>query len=98
MIGARMAAVLTPTSGQGVKRGIVMARDAGYIDLKGENTGDRTIRYVVPWDVKAKSPNPALASALQRLKVGDSVAVTWIASPERLWVNQVQLVAPTRKK
>jgi hypothetical protein len=91
-------AVLTPTGGQGVKRGIVMARDAGYIDLKGENQGDLTVRYVVPWDAKAKGPNPALASALQRLNAGDRVAVAWSANPERLWVNQVQLVSPAPNK
>jgi hypothetical protein len=34
--------VLTPTSGQGIKRGIVKARDAGYVDLKGEKRGDLT--------------------------------------------------------
>lgn len=89
-------AVLTPTSGQGVKRGLVMARDAGYIDLKGENRGDLTVRYVVPWDAKAKGPNPALATALQRLQVGDRVAVAWSANPERLWVNQVKLVSPAK--
>jgi hypothetical protein len=91
-------AVLTPTRGQGVKRGTVMDRDAGYIDLKGENQGDHTVRYVVPWDAKAKGPNPALASALQRLNVGDQVAVAWSANPERLWVNQVQLVSPAPTK
>lgn len=91
-------AVLTPTKGQGIKRGIVMARDAGYIDLKGENKGDLTVRYVVPWDVKAKAPNPTVAAALQRLNVGDQVAVTWSANPERVWVNQVQLVSPAKTK
>lgn len=86
-------AVLTPTSGQGVKLGTVMARDAGSIDLKGENREDLTVRYVVPWDAKAKGPNPGLVKALQGLNVGDRVAVTWIANPERLWVSQVKLVS-----
>jgi hypothetical protein len=86
-------AVLTPTSGQGVKRGIVMARDAGSVDLKGEDRGDLTVRYVVPWDAKAKAPNPGLVKALQGVNVGDRVAITWIANPERLWVTQVKIVS-----
>lgn len=85
--------VLTPTSGRGVKTGTVVARDAGYVDLKGENRGDHTTRYVVPWDAKAKAPNPALSAAVQGLNVGDRVALGWNANPERLWVSQVQVVS-----
>jgi hypothetical protein len=91
-------AVLTPSKGQGVKTGVVMARDAGYVDLKGENRGDITVRYTVPWDGKAKGPKPALAKALQDLNVGDRVAVTWNADAERIWVNQVKLVSRARTK
>lgn len=91
-------AVLTPTSGRGVKRGIVMARDTGYLDLKGENRGDRTVRYVVPWDAKAKGPNPALANAVQGLRVGDRAVVTWGANPERLWLLQVKRLSPAPTK
>src|SRR5437870_5376732 len=69
-------AVLTPTRGQGVASGTVMARDSGYVDLKGTGRGAITIRYIVPWDAKAKGPTPALAEALKRLNVGDNVAVT----------------------
>jgi hypothetical protein len=89
--------VLTPTGGQGVKRGTVIARDAGYVDVKGENRGDLTIRYVVPYDVKAKAPKPALSAAIQRLNVGDRVAVTWIANPERVWASQVKVVSAAAK-
>jgi hypothetical protein len=85
--------VLTPTSGRGVKTGTVVARDAGYVDLKGGNRGDHTVRYVVPWDAKAKAPNRALAGAVQGLSVGDRVALDWSANPERLWVNQVKVVS-----
>lgn len=91
-------AMLTPTSGQGVKRGTVMALGTGSLDLKGEGRGDVTVRYVAPWDPKAKGPNPALVGALQRLNVGDRVAVTWIANPERLWLLQVKLVSPSPTK
>jgi len=91
-------AVLTPTSGRGVKRGIVVARDAGYVDLKGERPKDLTVRYIVPWDAKAKGPNPALANALKRLQVGDRVVVSWIANPERLWVTQVKRLSPAPAK
>jgi hypothetical protein len=92
-------AVLTPAGGRGVIRGIVMACDGGSLDLKAENRGSITVRYVVPWDVKAKGPNPVMASELQRLNVGDKVMVAWIANPERMWVNQVKLVsrAPASK-
>jgi len=90
--------VLTPTRGQGVKRGIIMARDGGHVDLKGENRGDLTVRYVVPWDAKAKGPMPALASALKDLNVGDRVVIAWSANPERLWLNQVKLVSRGRAK
>jgi hypothetical protein len=85
--------VLTPTGGQGVARGTVMARDAGNLDLKGENRGDITVRYVVPWDAKAKGPIPALSEAVKGLNVGDKVMIAWNANPERLWLNNVKLLS-----
>jgi hypothetical protein len=91
-------AVLTPTKGQGVKTGTVTARDAGWVDLKGENRGDITFRYVVPWDAKAKAPKPALSTAVQDLNVGDRAALTWNADAERVWVNQVKLVSRAKAK
>lgn len=92
--------VLTPTGGQGTTIGVVMARDVGSLDLKGLDRRAMTTRYVVPWDVAAKGPKPAVTAALKDLNVGDKVKVTWSANPERLWVNQVQLVsrAPAEKK
>lgn len=92
-------AVLTPTGGQGVVSGTVMAHDSGYLDLKGIDRGAFTVRYVVPWDAKAKGPSPALAGVLQRLGVGDKVMVAWSANPERLWIKQVKLIsrAPAKK-
>jgi hypothetical protein len=86
-------AVLTPTGGQGIMLGTVIARGAGYLDLKGTDRQAITTRYVVAWDPAAKGPNPALASALQGVNVGDKVKIAWSANPERLWVNQVQLVS-----
>lgn len=90
--------VLTPTKGQGVKRGTIVAREAGFVDLKGDSRGDLTVRYVVPWDPKAKGPNPTLAAALQKLNIGDKVDVGWSANPERVWVNQVKLASPAPTK
>lgn len=91
--------VLTPTGGRGTIVGTLMARDNGSVDLKGSDRRAITTRYVVPWDVAAKGPNPAVANSLKDLNVGDKVKVAWSANPERLWVNQVQLVsrAPAAK-
>lgn len=86
-------AVLTPTGGQGIILGTVMARGPGNLDVKGTDRQAITTRYVVAWDPATKGPNPALAAALQGVNVGDKVKVAWSANPERLWVNQVQLVS-----
>ncbi len=52
-----------------------------------------TVRYVVPWDAKAKGPSPALAEVLKGLEVGDKVMVAWGANAERVWLKQVKLVS-----
>jgi len=47
---------LSGLKGQGARRGIVIARDAGYIDLKGEKQGNFTVRYVVPRIPRPRGP------------------------------------------